>query len=429
MRILLLGGYGLIGGAILRELLTAGHAVTALGRSASQGMRLDPRIAWITADMATLCHAREWEPHLRDVDAIVNAAGALQDGPRDDLERVHHLAVAALVEACASRGPIRLVHISAPDARPDSTTHFMRSKARGDDAMRRSATHWIILRPGLVIGPNAYGGSALLRALAAFPAVIPLAFAQARVQVVAMDDVTAVVREAVEGRIPLRTDVALVEDESHTLREIVARFRAWMGLRPARIVAVPTGIARLVSRIADGLGRLGWRSPLRTTAMLALAKGVVADPAPLRALRGRGLRSLDEALGAMPATAQERWFARAWLLMPLVVATLSAFWIASGAIALMDVDRAASLVPIAGPGAAATLVIGGAVLDVALGIAILARPFARAAALAMAATSIIYVTAGSILMPGLWLDPLGPYVKVIPSIVLALVAGAMLEER
>jgi uncharacterized protein YbjT (DUF2867 family) len=34
MRILVLGGYGLIGSAVVRRLLVAGHEVTALGRSA-----------------------------------------------------------------------------------------------------------------------------------------------------------------------------------------------------------------------------------------------------------------------------------------------------------------------------------------------------------------------------------------------------------
>jgi hypothetical protein len=57
------------------------------------------------------------------------------------------------------------------------------------------------------------------------------------------------------------------------------------------------------------------------------------------------------------------------------------------------------------------------------------RPLARAAAIAMALTALAYLVAGSIVAPGLWLDPLGPFVKIIPCIVLALAAAAMLEER
>ena len=40
-----------------------------------------------------------------------------------------------------------------------------------------------------------------------------------------------------------------------------------------------------------------------------------------------------------------------------------------------------------------------------------------------------YLVAATALTPTLWLDPLGPLVKVVPSIVLALVALAILDER
>src|SRR5205085_4891821 len=142
-------------------------------------------------------------------------AGVLQDGLRDDVERTHHVAIAALAEACANATNTRLIQISAPDARVDSPTEFMRSKARGDHAIRNSGGGWIILRPGLVIGRDAYGGSALIRAMAAFPLVLPIGMGEARIQTVALDDVARVVLEAVEGNIAAGTDVDLVEDEPH----------------------------------------------------------------------------------------------------------------------------------------------------------------------------------------------------------------------
>ena len=159
MRILVLGAYGLIGLAIARTLHAAGHSVTGLGRSPGVGPRLAPQLGWMNADLARLQSAGDWKPLLENIDAVVNAAGALQDGLRDDLERVHHGAIAALVSACAERGQVRLVQISAPGAKIDSDTNFMRSKARGDQAIKNSGIDWIILRPGFVIGRDAYGGS------------------------------------------------------------------------------------------------------------------------------------------------------------------------------------------------------------------------------------------------------------------------------
>ena len=107
------------------------------------------------------------------------------------------------------------------------------------------------------------------------------------------------------------------------------------------------------------------------------------------------------------------------------------FWLASGAIALLDVARAAAVLPQESVprSLANTLVIGGALVDIALGLAILVRPLARRACLGMVATSFAYLLAGTLVTPGLWLDPLGPLVKVLPATLLALIAMAVMEER
>ena len=66
------------------------------------------------------------------------------------------------------------------------------------------------------------------------------------------------------------------------------------------------------------------RSPLRTTAMTVMADGVNGDPHGLADVTSYRLASLDETLLHMPATLQERWFARCYLLMPLVLGVLAA---------------------------------------------------------------------------------------------------------
>ncbi len=67
--------------------------------------------------------------------------------------------------------------------------------------------------------------------------------------------------------------------------------------------------------------------------------------------------------------------------------------------------------------------------DVALGLSVLVRPFARKALIGMLLVSAAYLGGATLLEPHLWLDPLGPLVKVLPSLALTLVALAILEER
>ena len=308
----------------------------------------------------------------------------------------------------------------------------MRSKSRGDDAIKKSCLNWIVLRPGLVIGPNAYGGSALLRMMAAFRWANVPAFASKRIQTVAMSDVVQVVLEAAEGRLPARIDVDLVAPAPETFQQLIDRLRIWMGVAPASMsIAVPRFAVGVVSWFADLLGHLGWRSPLRSTAVFALENEVLGDAEKLRQLRGADLMSIKQTLAAMPATIQERWFASLALLMPIMVATLSLFWLLSGLFGALSVDRAAAVLPSSAVSLqiAKLLVLGGIAVDIVLGVAILNRPTARLACIGMIATSIVYLAAGSVLTPALWLDPLGPFVKVLPSTLLAAVTSVVLEER
>jgi hypothetical protein len=78
---------------------------------------------------------------------------------------------------------------------------------------------------------------------------------------------------------------------------------------------------------------------------------------------------------------------------------------------------------------AVALTLATCLIDIALGVTVLIRPLARKALVAMLLVTAAYLTGGSLLEPGLWLDPLGPLVKVLPSIALTLVTLATLDER
>ena len=103
----------------------------------------------------------------------------------------------------------------------------------------------------------------------------------------------------------------LVEADTHTVAEVVMQLRAWLGLPPAPMLRLPDALARPVARIADGLTWLGWRSPLRTTAMREIKHGVLGDSTAWQATTGTRLLTLRETLQQMPATVQEHWFAMA----------------------------------------------------------------------------------------------------------------------
>ncbi|WP_108816623.1 SDR family oxidoreductase [Loktanella sp. Alg231-35] len=431
MTILVVGAYGLIGCGVAQRLQRDGHTIIGLGRDIDTGKRVLPAINWQYADLHTLTDVTAWQPFLKGVDAVVNCSGALQDGPGDDLEVVHHYAVAALAQASASAN-VKLVQISAAGAHLDATTPFLASKARGDAAIQSAGVSHQIFRPGLVIARHSYGGTTMLRMLAAFPLIQPIGVAEAKVQTVALDDVAEAVSAALAGNIPNSFVGDLVEKETQSLREVVASMRQWLGFAPARReVFIPELMIRVTSRVADGLGKLGWRSPLRSTAVKVLADGVTGGPTDLSEFGLLPVKSMSQTLASMPARAEDRMFARMALLTPIIIATLVAFWFLSGLIGFISVNEAAIVLEDVGwPRALAVAsVLFWAVVDIAIAFGLAYRPYAKMACWSAIGVSLFYLAASTLFVPDLWLDPLGPMVKVLPSIALALVARIALETR
>jgi len=429
-RILVLGGYGFIGAEVTRVLSKAGFSPCAMGRDAASAARVLPEVRFLQGDLRHMQAVSDWAEILTEFDMVVNCAGALQDSRDDDLAAVHHGAVAALAQAAAQCG-IGVVQISAVGATKVASTEFMRSKGRGDDALRGLGGSVWIVRPGLVIGRTAYGGTALLRMLAAVPGVQPMALGQVRVQSVSVQDVAGAVLAAAGGQLP-PGEYDLVEEEPQTLRQVVSETRRWLGFAPARLtLSLPLWLVRQVGRMADQMGRLGWRSPLRSTAIQVLEEGIGGDPGPYRHATGQTLDSLQDVYAAMPSEPEHRLAARMALMMPVSVAVLSFFWLASGGIGLWQVREAADTLIDVGwsPLAATVAVVFWSAVDLSLGAAILWRPWAARACLAMVAVSLIYMISAAVFTPDLWFDPLGPMIKVAPGVILSLITHQLLQSR
>jgi uncharacterized protein YbjT (DUF2867 family) len=428
-RAVVLGGYGLIGAACLTALTDAGFEVTGIGRTASAA-RSYPMARWLIRDIPRISVA-DWRELLQGVSVIVNAAGALQDGGRDDLEAIHVTAVARFVEA-AKGMDLRLIQISAAGVSPKASTRFFRTKAEGDAIIAESAGDWVILRPTLVLAPEAYGGTALLRAAAALPGILPQVMPAVRIQTVHVADIAAAVVAAARHQIPSGTIADLTEAESQTLPELTLALRRWMGLPdPAFRPRLAGWLLSLTGRIADGLGHLGWRSPFRSSALLALADGIRGDPTTWIKAGGAPCRPLAATLASLRTSRADRLAARAFFALPLAIATLAVFWTFSGLITLAAPADAMLILTERGtsPGLATIFVLGGAIADLALGLSILWRPLAGRAALGMAGLSAAYLAGSLITAPDLWLAPLGPMLKVLPGMVLAIWVWLFIEDR
>ncbi|MBO9408682.1 SDR family oxidoreductase [Shimia sp. R9_1] len=426
---LVLGGYGLIGAACMDALHKAGFEVTGVGRSATAAARF-PQYAWKYLDVTELT-PHQWRALLEDFKVVVNASGALQDSAKDNLQALHVDVLCHLAEA-ATETRTRIIQISAAGVSLSADTAFFRTKAEGDAILASSASDHVILRPTLVLGQEAYGGSALLRALAAMPTVMPRVFKHSPVQTVALEDVAAAVVRATREDIPSGTVADLTEAESQSFDSLALSMRAWLGLPcPKWRPQLPKATLTMTAKIADILGRFGWRAPLRSTSLKVLAGGIQGNPEPWQKLSGQTCAPLKTTLQSTPATAQDRIAARVYLAIPLAIATLSLFWLLSGIIGLLQLQQAAEVLTHTGTPQALAMcaVIGGGIADILLGIGILFRRHTRLAALGMIALSLSYLAGAAVLTPALFADPLGPMVKVLPGITLAALVALLMEDR
>lgn len=424
MRILLIGGTGLLGSAIHARLSAEGHACVLLSRHPT--VPSDTR--HVALDMARTTDAARWKSLLAGVDAVINAAGALQG---QDMQGVHVAGSAGLYTACESAGVRRVILFSAIGTNRDAPSEFSRTKREGEAVLMARDLDWVVLRPSIVVGRAAYGGSALLRGLASLP-VLPVMPDTAAIQPVHLDDLVETVLFFLQPGAPSRIALDLAGPRQMAFSDAVALFRHWLRWRPAYRLHLPAWAASGAYRAGDVAQMLGWRPPVNSTAQAEMRRGATGDPQPWRQATGVTPRSLEAALAGEPASVQERWFARLYALKPLIFGVFGLFWIVTGVISLgpgweigMSLLREGGLQD----GFAALTVIAGALADFVIGLAILWRPVSRYGLWAALIISLTYVVIGTALVPRLWADPLGPMLKIWPVLMLNLVAMAIREDR
>ncbi len=435
-RILVLGASGLIGRYVTDDLRRRGFPTIGIARAfaVSQGTSpLDIEMPILALDATALAQLmRE-----REIDIVVNCLGVLQDGPGSDTDAVHRGFVARLLEAIATCGrSVRLVHISIPGRADADRTSFATTKREAERLIAASGIPYAILRPGFVIAPSAYGGSAMVRALAALPFDLPVKDAATPFQPVAVADITATI--AFLAARPLDDEATcavtwdLMQPQPVTLADVIGAFRHAFGTADWPRIALPSALIALGTLAGDLSSRLGWMPPMRTTAIAELRRGVSGDPTPWVATTGITPTPLADAVGAHGATIQDKWFARLFLVKALVIASLALFWIASGSIALFVSFPATTAIlttrgwpeDLAIPFAAIT-----SLMDISIGVLI---AFRRTAGVGLAAgifLSLGYMIGCALLTPDLWLEPLGALVKTGPAIVLMLIALLTLDNR
>ena len=435
-KILVLGAGGLIGNFLAVDLQSRGFPVTAVARKFTPAQRYilgdnAHEFAIGDADLNALAAL------IREsaADVVVNCLGTLQTVPGES--DIHDGFVVRLIAAIQSAGrSVLLVHISIPESESADTTEFAITKRKADRRIMESGLSYAILRPGFVWAPAAYGGSALLRALAASPFDLPAHESLRPFEAVAVEDIAdtvAFLAERVEANGPPQRAVwDVMHPAKPTVGDVVNALRRWLGTEKNVRFVPPRFLLDLGAKAGDAVALLGWRPPVRSTAIAEMRRGVTGDPSQWIAETGITPRSFEDTLRSRPPTVQERWFGRLYLLKALIVAVLAIFWCVSGIIALVFSFKPAADILIAhgfSEAGANAATIFSSLMDISVGLAIAVRKSSRFGLGAGICVSLFYMIGAALLTPELWIEPLGALVKTGPAIVLMLVALAISDDR
>ena len=197
--ILVAGGTGFLGSAIVHELLRRGERVAVLGRDAVKirkmlGTSVEPREADVR-DPKALAAA------FAGVDVAINAV-QFPNSPIENrrkgwtFEETDLKGTRYQVDAAKAAGVRRFVYLSGVGADKDAEKHWFRYKWEAEKYLQDSGLEWVVIRPTWVYGPDDNSLNRLLTFAKRLPFVPMFGDGKQEMQPVFIDDVARVSADA-----------------------------------------------------------------------------------------------------------------------------------------------------------------------------------------------------------------------------------------
>ncbi|MEE9453109.1 MAG: complex I NDUFA9 subunit family protein [Paracoccaceae bacterium] len=238
------GGSGFVGRYIALKMARAGWRVRVAVRRPNEAMYVKTygTVGQVEPILANVRNATSVKQAIAGVDAVVNCVGILHENPRQKFAAVHAEAAGRIARIATSSGVGKFVHLSSIGADHESSSIYARTKAEGEDLVRKHFPKAVILRPSVVFGVEDQFLNRFA-ALAQISPIIPLVGAETRFQPVYVDDIAAAAAMAIAGDI--RSGIyELGGPEVKTLREIIQN-TLHIIRRKRLIINIPFGIAAL----------------------------------------------------------------------------------------------------------------------------------------------------------------------------------------
>jgi uncharacterized protein YbjT (DUF2867 family) len=169
MKILVSGGTGFVGRAVVREFLDAGHEIVILQRPGSKrAAQSGVRVQVLPINLEHPIMTGEIS-----ADAIVNLSGIIREFPSQGISfyKSHFLVNKHLIDLAVSKGIKRYLMMSALGVYSNHKTAYQETKYQAEQYLHDSGLSWTIFRPSLIFGPDGEFTQMLINMIRRLPLV------------------------------------------------------------------------------------------------------------------------------------------------------------------------------------------------------------------------------------------------------------------
>src|SRR3990172_1602979 len=200
--ILVTGGTGFTGAAVVRELARRGKSVAVLGRDAGKIARRFPDLR-VEARPGDVRDPDGLRAAFDGADTVIDCV-QFPNSPIENkrkgwtFEQIDYLGTLNQVLAAKSTGVKRYVYVSGVGAALDATKHWFVFKAKAEEAVRASGLTHVIIRPTWVYGPEDASLNRFLGLARRLPFVPTFGDGKQQMQPLFIDDLGRLLADAVE---------------------------------------------------------------------------------------------------------------------------------------------------------------------------------------------------------------------------------------
>lgn len=292
--ILVSGGTGFVGSAVVRELLRRGERVAVLGRDDEKvrkkfGGDVEAREGNVR-EPQTLVAA------MQGVDCVINAV-QFPNSPIENrrkgwtFEEIDLKGTRNQVDAAKTAGVRRFVYVSGVGADKDAEQHWFRYKWEAESYLRGSGLEWVIVRPTWVYGPDDVSLNRFLGFAKMLPFVPMFGNGEQPMQPVFIDDVGRVLADAALKPQAANQLFELGGPDVLSMNEVVKTALEVQGKKRG-LLHQPSIVGKTIGRVASILPS----PPLSADAIDFITEPAVADTSTLEAVLAPPLTPFREGL-------------------------------------------------------------------------------------------------------------------------------------